>query len=242
MSGARHKKHRVLIVDDHPIVRNGLADLINRESDLEVVAAANDADAALKTMDSARPDLIIADISLPSSNGIELTRAVAERWPTLPVLILSMYDEALYAERALRAGARGYVTKGEPPDVLLGAIREILAGDMYVSHQISNRLLRGMLRTPPPRARHSVPSERLNSLTDRELEIFEAIGQGTSPREIAARLGRIVKTVEAHRSNIIAKLGFMRAADMQQYAAEWLQTQGEKKAKTSGGTTPPARE
>ena len=241
MSGGKNKKRRILIVDDHPIVRNGLVEMINHEEDIEVVGEANDAEAALCMLDEANPDLVIADISLASTNGIELTKAIADRRSSLPVLILSMHDEALYAERALRAGARGYVTKGEPPDILLGAIREVLAGDMYVSHRISNRLLRGMLRTPPIKTRHTVPSERVNTLTDRELEIFASIGQGTSPREIAARIGRSVKTVEAHRSNIIAKLGFLRAADMQHYATQWMQLQAESKGNPSTLAPAPAK-
>jgi len=222
VSGSKPKKRRIIVVDDHPIVRNGLVDLINHEDDLSVVAEASDAEAALSTLETANPDLVIADISLASTNGIELTKAIGDRQPSIPVLILSMHDETLYAERALRAGARGYVTKSEPPAVLLGAIRDILAGDMYVSHRISNRLLRGMLRTPPPRTSPSVPMERVDALTDRELEIFASIGQGDSTRQIATRLGRSIKTIEAHRSNIIAKLGFLRAADMQQYATQWL--------------------
>jgi len=202
-------KKRVFLVDDHPIVRQGLAQLIGSEPDLAVIGQGEDAYASLKAMREARPDLALVDISLKDADGLELLKELKAQGAEFPVLILSMHDESLYAERALRAGARGYVMKQEPPDVLLGAIRRVLAGEIYVSPKMGATLLRRMVGSREVNA--TSPMERL---TDRELEVFRLIGAGQSVREIADKLCLSVKTVEAHREHIKEKLSLKTSAEL----------------------------
>jgi DNA-binding NarL/FixJ family response regulator len=200
-------------VDDHPIVRQGLAQLIDSEPDLAVIGQGEDAYASLKAMRDARPDLALVDISLKDADGLELLKELKAQGAEFPVLILSMHDESLYAERALRAGARGYVMKQEPPDVLLGAIRRVLAGEIYVSPKMGATLLRRMVGSREVNA--TSPMERL---TDRELEVFRLIGAGQSVREIADKLCLSVKTVEAHREHIKEKLSLKTSAELLRFA------------------------
>jgi DNA-binding NarL/FixJ family response regulator len=211
-SSASSKK-RVFLVDDHPIVRQGLAQLIDSEPDLAVIGQGEDAYASLKAMRDARPDLALVDISLKDADGLELLKELKAQGAEFPVLILSMHDESLYAERALRAGARGYVMKQEPPDVLLGAIRRVLAGEIYVSPKMGATLLRRMVGSREVNA--TSPMERL---TDRELEVFRLIGAGQSVREIADKLCLSVKTVEAHREHIKEKLSLKTSAELLRFA------------------------
>lgn len=206
-------KKRVFLVDDHPIVRQGLAQLIDSEPDLAVIGQGEDAYASLKAMRDARPDLALVDISLKDADGLELLKELKAQGAEFPVLILSMHDESLYAERALRAGARGYVMKQEPPDVLLGAIRRVLAGEIYVSPKMGATLLRRMVGSREVNA--TSPMERL---TDRELEVFRLIGAGQSVREIADKLCLSVKTVEAHREHIKEKLSLKTSAELLRFA------------------------
>ena len=206
-------KRRVFIVDDHPIVRQGLVQLINNEPDLQIVGQGEDAYAALKAMRAAKPDVALVDISLKDADGLELLKELKAQGAEFPVLILSMHDESLYAERALRAGARGYVMKQEPPDVLLGAIRRVLAGEIYVSPKMGATLLRRMVGSREVNA--TSPMERL---TDRELEVFRLIGAGQSVREIADKLCLSVKTVEAHREHIKEKLSLKTSAELLRFA------------------------
>lgn len=227
-------KKRIMLVDDHPIVRSGLSEVINRCDDLEVVAEASDAESALMRLELGLPDLVIADISLPAMNGIELTKSIRERFPALPVLIVSMHEEALYAERALRAGARGYVTKLEPPEVLLNAARGVLEGEVFISKRTATRLLKTMIDTRQAQNSYMEKTDRIASLTDRELEVFEAIGSGLTARELADRLNRSVKTVETHRTNIISKLGLPGSAALRECATSWIAS-----GRRSGTLTPP---
>jgi DNA-binding NarL/FixJ family response regulator len=206
-------KKRVFLVDDHPIVRQGIAQLIDSEPDLAVIGQGEDAYASLKAMRDARPDLALVDISLKDADGLELLKELKAQGAEFPVLILSMHDESLYAERALRAGARGYVMKQEPPDVLLGAIRRVLAGEIYVSPKMGATLLRRMVGSREVNA--TSPMERL---TDRELEVFRLIGAGQSVREIADKLCLSVKTVEAHREHIKEKLSLKTSAELLRFA------------------------
>ena len=203
----------MFLVDDHPIVRQGLAQLIDSEPDLAVIGQGEDAYASLKAMREARPDLALVDISLKDADGLELLKELKAQGAEFPVLILSMHDESLYAERALRAGARGYVMKQEPPDVLLGAIRRVLAGEIYVSPKMGATLLRRMVGSREVTA--TSPMERL---TDRELEVFRLIGAGQSVREIADKLCLSVKTVEAHREHIKEKLSLKTSAELLRFA------------------------
>jgi DNA-binding NarL/FixJ family response regulator len=204
---------RILIVDDHPIVRLGIRQMLAAEPDLEVSGEADSADAARRSIGSARPDLVIVDLSLAEGTGLDLIRSLRESLPGLPVLVLSMHDEALFAERALRAGARGYIMKREAITGLVGAIRQVLAGRIYLSE--------GMAQAVLERLGHEAlaPDNPLARLTDRELEVFDLIGRGQSTVAIAERLGVSIKTVETYRSNIKTKLGLKDAADLIRFAA-----------------------
>ena len=206
-------KRRVFIVDDHPIVRQGLAQLINNENDLEVCGHGEDAFESLRTIRQMKPDIALVDISLKESDGIELLKELRAQDPDLPVLILSMHDESLYAERALRAGARGYIMKQEAPQALLQAVRRVLDGQVYVSDRMSATLLQRMVGGRKPGG--ELPMDRL---TDRELEIFRMIGAGMSVKEIADKLCLSAKTIEAHREHMKEKLNFKSSAELLRFA------------------------
>jgi DNA-binding NarL/FixJ family response regulator len=190
-------KYKVFLVDDHPIVRQGLAQLIDREPDLMVVGQSDDAYAALRDMRAAAPDVALVDISLKDADGIELVKELQAQGSTFPVLVLSMHDEEVYAERALRAGAKGYVMKQEPPATLLAALRAVLKGAIHVSPKMGATLLHRMVG-----ARQASAANPMDRLTDRELEIFRMIGAGLNVRDIAEKLCLSPKTVEAHREHI----------------------------------------
>ena len=206
-------KHRVFVVDDHPIVRQGLAQLINSEPDLVVSGQGEDAYGSLRAIRENKPDLCLVDVSLKDSDGIELLKELKAQAPELPVLILSMHDESLYAERALRAGAKGYIMKQEAPQTLLGAIRKVLNGEVYVSEKMGATLLQRMVGSKKSQA--ALPMDRL---TDRELEIFRMIGAGMSVKEIADKLFLSAKTVEAHREHIKEKLNLKSSAELLRFA------------------------
>ena len=206
----------MLLVDDHPIVRQGLAQLINREPDLTVCGEADSAHQALALLRTLKPDLAVIDVSLADRNGIDLLKDVKLRAPDLPVLVLSMHHESLYAERALHAGARGYVMKQEAPDRVPAALRTILAGEVYVSEKMAARMLRA-ISDPRTKAAAS-PVERLS---DRELEVFRLIGQGYSTSEIAGQLFLSPKTVETHREHIKDKLKLSKKGELLRYAVQW---------------------
>lgn len=208
---------RILVVDDHPIVRLGVRQMIATEADLSVCCEADTAEAALQAIRRDQCDLAIVDLSLGTVSGLELIRQLHEAAPALPVLVLSMHDEALFAERALRAGARGYIMKKEAIGGLIGAVRQILAGKVYVSEQVSQRLL-GQLGGDV-----SAPVGRLGGLTDRELEVFELVGRGLSTADIAKRLGVSAKTIETYRSNIKTKLKLKDAKELLRYATSWTE-------------------
>ena len=210
---AGNSKRRIFVVDDHPIVRQGLAQLINSEPDLIVCGQGADAYEALRAIRQAAPDLALVDVSLKDSDGIELLRELRSAAPNLPVLILSMHDESLYAERALRAGAQGYIMKQEAPQTLLSAIRKVLSGQVYVSDKMGVKLLQRMVGGS--KQGRDLPMDRL---TDRELEIFGMIGAGRSIKEIADKLFLSVKTVESHRDHIKQKLGLTSSAELLRFA------------------------
>lgn len=215
------RKSRILIVDDHPIVRQGFAQLINQEPDLTVCAEVDTGARAFDAAGTATPDLAVVDIALPGASGLELIKNIKAAYPELRVLVLSMHDETLYAERALRAGAQGYIMKQEATDKVLEAIRRVLAGDVYLSEQMSARLLHHLVGVGPlPSAS---PIERLS---DRELEVFRLIGQGHSTRQIAEQLNLGVKTVETYRAHIMEKLNLQNATELVQRAFQWAQTEG----------------
>lgn len=210
------KKNRVLVVDDHPIVRQGLALLINREPDLTVCGEAQDARMAMQSISTTRPDILVVDISLNGPDGLDLLKDIRSRYPDLPVLILSMHDESIYAERALRAGAQGYIMKQEASEKVLLALRRILSHEIYVSECISNRMLKRFIGNPSAGRPSSI-----SDLTDRELEVFRLIGEGHSTRQIADQLHISVKTVESYQAHIKEKLSLKSARELVQHAIQW---------------------
>lgn len=211
-----------MIVDDHPVFRNGIAALIAAESDLAVCGQADSAPSALDAMRRLKPDVAMLDISLNGTNGIELVKLMKSEQPRLPILILSMHDESLYALRALRAGAKGYVMKSAAMPQVLAALRKVLGGDIYVSPSFSERLvfkavqsLEGGMGSP------------VDKLSDRELEVLHLLGKGFGTRVIANDLHLSVKTIETHRAHIKEKLGFKDAEEMVRFAIDWVaQEQG----------------
>jgi DNA-binding NarL/FixJ family response regulator len=211
---------RLLIVDDHPMMRTGLAQLIDNEADLKVCAEADTAGQALDIAVNQTLDLILLDISLPDKNGLELIKDIRTVKAGLPILVVSMHDESLYAERVLRAGGRGYIMKQEGGKKLLLAIRQVLNGQIYVSEKMSA----GILETFSGRQSETAISP-VQQLSDREFEVFQLIGQGTSTREIAAHLHLSTKTVEVHRLNIKKKLKLKTATDLVRHAVRWLDTE-----------------
>jgi DNA-binding NarL/FixJ family response regulator len=209
-------RHTVFIVDDHPIVRQGLALLINREPDLAVCGDAEEAGSALRRIEELKPHLIVVDISLNGPDGLDLLKDIRARDANLPVLILSMLDESLYAERALRAGANGYIMKQEATDRVLVAIRRILGGEIYVSDRMANRMLHRFASGAQVETRSPVAD-----LTDRELEVFRLIGEGHGTRQIAQQLHISVKTVESYQAHIKDKLSLKNARELVQRAVQW---------------------
>ena len=210
---------RIIIVDDHPILREGLAQLIDQQKDLSVCGQFAEAARAFDALVSLKPDLALIDISLKGSSGVELVKNIKAHYPKLLVLVLSMHDESLYAERVLRAGGRGYVMKQEGGKKLMEAIRQVLNGKTYVSERISAKifdLFSGRL------TESSSPVERL---TDREFEVFRLIGQGLSTKQIAEKLRVSAKTVEVHRVNIKQKLKVATAAELIHFAVRWMDSQ-----------------
>jgi DNA-binding NarL/FixJ family response regulator len=197
----RKQARGLLLVDDHPILREGLAHLINREGDLKVCGQADTLPKALVAVKALKPELVIADIALKGGNGLELIKAILGLDPELPILILSVLDEALFAERSLRAGARGYVMKQEPIDELMGAIRRVLRGGRYLSQRMQERLLDNLSSGP---GNGSTP--KIDCLSNRELEVFHLVGQGHGTREIAEQLCLSIKTIETYRAHIKEKL------------------------------------
>ena len=211
------RKRCVFIVDDHPLVREGLTNLINRQSDLIVCGEAKDSAEAIAGIAKERPDVAIIDISLTNESGLELIKHLVRQFPQVAFIVLSMHDEALYAERALRAGARGYVMKHETSKSVLASIRRVLGGEIYGSERIVNRM--ALRLTSSGRAVARSPVERLS---DRELEILELIGKGRDVREIAKLLHLSPKTVETHRAHIKEKLNLANARQVACYAVQWI--------------------
>jgi DNA-binding NarL/FixJ family response regulator len=209
------RPHKVLLVDDHPLVRRGLAELIALQPDLIVSAQSEDTAGALAAIDNDPPDIAVTDLSLQEGSGIDLIREMKSRLPRLAVLVLSMHEESLYAERALRAGASGYIMKHEATEKVLGAIRQVLAGEVYLAPKLASTLLSRFVST------HVAPGKSpLDALSDRELEIFTLIGQGLPTRAIAEKLNLGGKTVDTHREHIKQKLGFATANELLRYAIQ----------------------
>jgi DNA-binding NarL/FixJ family response regulator len=215
---------RVLIVDDHPMTRAGLVHVINHQPDLVVCGEAENAAEALDAVDASRPDLVLADITLPGKSGLELIKDIKALRPGLPILVISMHDESLYAERVLRAGARGYITKHEGGERLMQAVRHVLSGQIYVSEKMSAHILERFSG-----GQAAPVCSLVAQLSDREFGVFELLGEGLSAHEIAARLHISTKTVDAHRANIKAKLVIKTTSELISYAARWIEHRANRK-------------
>jgi DNA-binding NarL/FixJ family response regulator len=215
-SGTVARKSRVFIVDDHPLVREGLTNLINGQDDLIVCGEANDSPQAIKRIVKAQPDVALIDISLENESGLELVKQLGSQFPQVALIILSMHDEALYAERALRAGARGYVMKHETSKSVLASIRRVLGGGIYVSERIVNRMARRLTSSREP-----VTSSPVERLSDRELEIFRLLGQGRTPSQIAGDLNLSLKTVQAYCARAKEKFGVTSLTELLRAAIRW---------------------
>lgn len=205
-------KRRIFLVDDHPVLRDGLRRLLEAESDLQVCGEADSARKAFDRIEVTSPELVIVDISLPGPSGIELIKGLKARLPNLRILVLSMHDEALYAERALRAGAKGYVMKQAPTEYLLTAVRRVLKNEIYLSQSLSSQFLGAFV------SQKSIPGPILKNLSDREFEIVRLIGKGFTTREVARELGISGKTVESHRGNIRRKLNLRSGSELVRFA------------------------
>jgi DNA-binding NarL/FixJ family response regulator len=211
-------KSRILLVDDHAVVRFGISQLINRQPDLEVCGEEEDAARAMTAITALKPDLVVADISLKDSSGLELMRNIKAQYPKLPVLIFSIHDEAVYGEMAFRAGALGYLMKGEPMEKVLLSIRKILSGNIYVSEALAAKMLQKQIY-----GQMEVMASPTSILSDRELEVFQAIGYWKGTRQIADEFHLSIKTIEYYREQIKKKLGLKNGTELTQAATAWVQ-------------------
>jgi len=221
---SRPKKKQVYLVDDHPIVRQGLIKLIEQEKGLEVCGESGSVAEALAALKKLSPDVILVDISLEESNGLELIKQVDDLGLQIPMLVLSMHDESLYAEHALRAGASGYVMKQAAANTLIQAIEKVLEGEIYVSKSMSSQMLKMAFRSGGDDTRTGT-----ESLSMRELEVFESIGRGHSTREIAEQLHLSVKTIETYRAHIKDKLQLRSGTELMQHAIHWVETESHRR-------------
>jgi DNA-binding NarL/FixJ family response regulator len=215
-------RKKVMLVDDHPMLRAGLAEFINKQPDLEMCGEAGNAAEAMQQLPGFKPDLVLTDITMPGKGGIEFIKDLLALHPALPVLVVSMHDENIYAERVLRAGARGYIMKEAGGENLLAAIRQVLNGQVYVSPGISAKILDSFSARKPRGS-----SSPIEKLSDREFEIFQLIGQGKSTRDIALQLHLSPKTVEVHRGHIRDKLGLKDSVSLVHNAVKWVEHQDE---------------
>ncbi len=213
-----NQKHRILIVDDHPIFRHGLMQLLSQEDDLEVCGEAQDYHGALKAAAALKPDMIIVDITLKDMSGIDLIKEVHKIDKGIPMLVISMHDESLYAERAFRAGARGYIMKQEASESVVQAIRQVLKGGLYASSKVTENILTRFIEGPKEPS-----ASPLQALTDREIEVFQLIGEGLSISEIGHRLHLSVKTIGTYRERIKEKLNLKNATELLRHALNWVE-------------------
>jgi len=212
---------RILLVDDHPMVRERLTEVILREPDLAVCGEAEDRIQAMEKIAATRPHLVIVDLTLKGSHGMELIKDIRIQYPELAILVVSMHDEMLYAERVIRAGARGYITKQEATRKIMLAIRTVLKGDVYLSERMAAQI--AMVAVGGVRAKPSLPMDKLS---DRELLVFEMIGRGNGTRQIADELHLDMRTIETYRARIKEKLNLKDANDLLQHAIRWMQSEG----------------
>ncbi len=215
-AGETRTKRKVFIIDDHPIVRQGVTDLINRENDLLSCGDAGGIANAMSLISKSKPDVVIVDISLGPSSGLKVIEDLCHQYPHLRVLVLSMHDETVYAERCLRLGAKGYIMKMEPPDKLIMAIRMVLNDEMYISAKLGPKLIKKMVSKST-----GVNSSGIEQLSNRELEVFQFIGQGMKTRDIAESLNLSIKTIETYIAHIKKKMGFNSSRELFLYAVQW---------------------
>ncbi len=218
MNNYLNESHKILIVDDHPIFCLGMAELINKEPDLVVCGTESTASKAWDAIKKYKPDLVIVDISLKESNGIDLVEEIKQEYPDLPALVLSMYDESLYAERALVSGARGYIMKQKAIEQVVEALHKVLAGEVYASQKIKDKVFNRLVSSGK-----SDDKSSLDKLTNRELEVFRLIGDGLESKEIAERLNLSIKTVGTHRENIKEKFDLKHYTELVKFAVHWSQ-------------------
>jgi DNA-binding NarL/FixJ family response regulator len=216
-------KTQVFIVEDHPVVRDGLTTIINHEQDLNVCGSADDAYNALKAIDELKPYVVVTDISLKNSNGIELIKSIKVKYPKLLVVVLSIHDETVYAERALRAGARAYLMKAVASENIVNAIRTVLKGEIYISDTISKYLMHKITS-----GKTETDKTPIESLSDREFEIFRLIGEGLKASQIAEQLHLSLKTIETYRGRLKEKLNLDNASELLQYAIKWAKSEDRK--------------
>src|SRR6266446_9707897 len=217
-NNVKDTRSRILLVDDHAVVRYGIAQLINRQTDMMVCGEEEDASRAMSAISRLKPSLVIADISLKDSSGLELMRNIKAQYPSLPILVVSVHDESIYAEIAFRAGALGYLMKEEALEKILTAIRRVLTGAIYVSDKLAAKMLQQQVR-----GQKDVNDSPVKQLSDRELEVFQLIGQWKKTRDIAEELHLSIKTIEYYREQIKRKLNLRNAAELTQYATSWVQ-------------------
>jgi DNA-binding NarL/FixJ family response regulator len=210
-------KARIMIVDDHPIVRHGIAQLLNGQADMEVIAEAEDAESAMRQLRDHSFELLVVDISMPGLSGLDLIRRIKAKDAQLPILVLSMHDESVYAERALAAGARGFLMKHEATEKLVSAVRKLLTGGVYLSRSLEERMFQTFVGG-------QVVGEPLKRLTEREFEVLQLIAQGLTSAQIAKRINRSIKSVEAYRTAIRSKLGAKSTVDLARLALEYFPT------------------
>jgi DNA-binding NarL/FixJ family response regulator len=218
--GKTTRLRKVFIVDDHPMMREGLAQMIGNQPDLEVCGEAGDAHEALEKINSLKPDLVLTDITLPGKNGLELIKDIKTMLPQALVLVISMHDETLYVERVLRAGGRGYIMKQEGGKKIAQAIRQVLDGQIWVSEKMSAKILEIFSGH-----RQEVTASPVGNLTDREFEVFQLIGQGLETKRMAQKLHLSPKTIEVHRASIKAKLKLSSMPELIYYAIRWVESQ-----------------
>ncbi len=216
----RMMRYKVLLVDDHPLVRRGVADVIAHESDLEICGEAADVAEAMQALARVRPDVVVIDLSLRSGHGIDLIEKIKVHDPRIKTLVSSMHDETLFAERVLQAGAMGYITKQEPPEALVRAIRQVLRGELYLSPRMTSRILHRVTGSAPQQ------ESPIESLSNREIEVYEMIGQGLTIQQIAVRLHLSPKTIETHREKIKQKLNLKSSTELNRRAVQWVLERG----------------
>lgn len=218
---------RILLVDDHPMMRRGIREALSPEPDLHIIAEAGDIPSARRMLEAEQPDLVLVDLSLGQDSGLDLIREVKETYPGIRLLVFSIHDDTLFAERVLRAGAMGYINKSQSPHALVGAIRKVMAGETILSSDLTEQIVKRIVTVDGP-ARTGV-----SNLSKRELQIFELVGQGLIVREIAEQLNVSVKTVESHIEHIKTKLGVKSSRELVRHAAIWREEEGKAPGSTA---------